>query len=128
MFKRILSGLFQYAKLVQYCININCNAGCLGRMKNYFQFSTHHEIVPNTSQNKHFCCQNAQNYLVKQEGLLSFQHPRRATKAVVHLQAKPSCLWGSTMCRGALSVWGHFSSLGFCYALSGGGFSSLFLC
>lgn len=40
-------------------------------------------------------------------------------KAVIDLQTKPSCLWGSTMCRGTLSFWDHFSSLGFCCALVG---------
>lgn len=64
---------------------------------------------------------------IKLEGTLSFQHPLRRIKAVIHLQAKPSCLWGCTTCRAALSVWGHFSSLGFCYALLGGVFF-LFLC
>lgn len=40
-------------------------------------------------------------------------------KAAIHLQAKPSWLWGSIMCRRALSVWGHFSTLGFylCFCL-----------
>lgn len=51
--------------------------------------------------------------LIKQEGTLSFQHSLRRIKAVIHLQAKLSCLWGCTMCRAALPVWGHFSSLGF---------------
>lgn len=53
--------VFLYVRIVQYCINNNCNAGCLGGAKNYPLASTHDEIVPNTFQNKHFCCKNAQN-------------------------------------------------------------------
>lgn len=65
---------------------------------------------PTSPRKSTFAVRMHKTSLIKQEGALRFQHPLIKMKAVIHLQAKPSHLWGSTMCHGALSVWGHFSS------------------
>lgn len=87
------------------------------------------KLFPTPPRTSTFAVRMHKTSLVRQEGALSFRHPLKRMKAAIHLQAKPSWLWGSTMFSGALSVWGHFSSLGFCYALFGGlGFFFLLLC